>query len=150
MLYVGYRREYKIRDAMVAHGLQERSVINTQPSWDKVRDKYLNVPQDREQGRKSFVLVGRSQRGKGNKTERGRRVSSPDFPSYRLFFRKNGSIRKNVRWIQARQGLEGHSRAIYYYADKTSGWLTFPSRYSALSQHWTQNFKIKRSRKQNL
>ena len=89
-------------------------------------------------------------RGKGNETGRGRIVHFPGLLSCRLFFRENGSTRKTVRWVQVTQGLDGHSRAIYYYTDQTSGRTIFSSRYLALSQHWIQNFKIKKSRKHHL
>lgn len=83
----------------------------------------------------------------GNKIKlrngRRRRVNFPDLLNYRLLFGEKGSIKKNVSQIKVRKGLEGQSRAICLYIDKTSVWLIFPSRYLALSQNLTWNFKIK-------
>lgn len=51
----------------------------------------------------------------------GKRINFPELLSYRLLFGENGSIKKNVSWIEVMMGLEGQPRAICYYIDKTSG-----------------------------
>lgn len=151
--------EYKIIEGTVAHALLERSTISTQSPQQVGYGKYHRngIKQVREQGKKSFVLVDKKKWRQSGAKEiklrngRSRRVNFPDLLNYRSLFGEKGSIKKNVSWIKVMKGLEGQSRAICYYIDKTRVWLIFPSRYLALSQHLTWNFKIKKkkSRKHN-
>lgn len=150
--------EYKIIEGTVAHALLERSTISTQSSQQVGYGKYhrKGIKQVREQGRTSFVLVDKNKwRQTGAKeiklrNGRSRRVKFPDLLNHRSLFGEKGSIKKNVSWIKVMKGLEGQSRAICYYIDKTCVWLIFPSRYLALSQHLTWNFKIKKKNQENI